>query len=174
VLFCGGDGTARDIAGVVGSRMPMLGIPAGVKMYSGVFGVSPLRSAEILLRFLKGELRPVEAEVLDLDEERYRSGEWIVRLHQTVLTPFEPTFTQLAKQLFGPSKTLRGLVVSVVATTLSAPALGLAWTTGLLAGAAAMAGDLGSSFIKRRMGLPSSSRALGLDQVPEALLPELV
>jgi predicted polyphosphate/ATP-dependent NAD kinase len=98
VLFCGGDGTARDIAGVVGSRTPILGIPAGVKMYSGVFGVSPARSAEILLRFLKGELRPVEAEVLDLDEERYRSGEWIVRLHQTVLTPFDPTFTQLAKQ----------------------------------------------------------------------------
>ena len=78
------------------------------------------------------------------------------------------------RPLFGPSKTLRGLVVSVVATTLSAPALGLAWTTGLLTGVAAMAGDLGSSFIKRRMGLPSSSRALGLDQVPEALLPALV
>jgi CDP-2,3-bis-(O-geranylgeranyl)-sn-glycerol synthase len=78
------------------------------------------------------------------------------------------------RPLFGPSKTLRGLVVSVAATTLSAPALGLAWTTGLLAGAAAMAGDLGSSFMKRRMGLPSSSRALGLDQVPEALLPALV
>ena len=60
------------------------------------------------------------------------------------------------------------------ATTLSAPALGLAWKTGLLAGVAAMAGDLGSSFIKRRMGLPSSSRALILDQVPEALLPALI
>lgn len=99
VLFCGGDGTARDIAGLVGLRTPILGIPAGVKMYSGVFGVSPARTAEILLRFLKGELRLVEAEVLDLDEERYRAGEWIVRLHQTVRTPFEPTFTQVAKQL---------------------------------------------------------------------------
>jgi CDP-2,3-bis-(O-geranylgeranyl)-sn-glycerol synthase len=78
------------------------------------------------------------------------------------------------RPLFGPSKTLRGIAVSVMATTLSAPALGLAWTTGLLAGVAAMAGDLGSSFIKRRMGLPSSSRALILDQVPEALLPALV
>jgi predicted polyphosphate/ATP-dependent NAD kinase len=68
-------------------------------MYSGVFGVSPARTAEILVRFLRGELRPVEAEVLDLDEERYRAGEWIVRLHQTVRTPFEPSFTQLAKQL---------------------------------------------------------------------------
>jgi CDP-2,3-bis-(O-geranylgeranyl)-sn-glycerol synthase len=78
------------------------------------------------------------------------------------------------RPLFGPSKTQRGIAVSLIATTLSAPALGLAWTTGLLAGGAAMVGDLGSSFIKRRMGLPSSGRALILDQVPEALLPALV
>jgi predicted polyphosphate/ATP-dependent NAD kinase len=99
ILFCGGDGTARDIADVVGQRVPMLGIPSGVKMYSGVFGVSPTRTADIVLRFLSGELRLVEADVLDLDEEKYRAGEWVVRLFQTVLTPFEPTYTQLSKQL---------------------------------------------------------------------------
>jgi predicted polyphosphate/ATP-dependent NAD kinase len=99
VLFCGGDGTARDIASVIGQHAPMLGIPSGVKMYSGVFGVSPARTAEILLRFLRGELRIVETEVLDLDEERYRAGEWVVRLYQTAMTPFEPTYTQLSKQL---------------------------------------------------------------------------
>ena len=99
VLFCGGDGTARDIASVIGQRMPLLGIPSGVKMYSGVFGVSPARTAEIVMRFLSGELRLVEAEILDLDEEKYRAGEWVVRLFQTVLTPFEPTYTQQSKQL---------------------------------------------------------------------------
>jgi predicted polyphosphate/ATP-dependent NAD kinase len=99
ILFCGGDGTARDIADVVGQRVPMLGIPSGVKMYSGVFGVSPARTADIVLRFLSGELGLVEAELLDLDEEKYRAGEWVVRLFQTVLTPFEPTYTQLSKQL---------------------------------------------------------------------------
>jgi predicted polyphosphate/ATP-dependent NAD kinase len=99
VLFCGGDGTARDIAGVIDQRAPMLGIPSGVKMYSGVFGVSPTRTAEIVLRFLKGELRLVEAEVLDLDEVQYRAGKWVVRLYHSVLTPFEPTYTQLSKQL---------------------------------------------------------------------------
>jgi predicted polyphosphate/ATP-dependent NAD kinase len=99
IVFCGGDGTARDIASVVDQRAPMLGIPSGVKMYSGVFGVSPARTAEIVTGFLSGELRPVDAEILDLDEEKYRAGEWVVRLFQTVLTPFEPTYTQLAKQL---------------------------------------------------------------------------
>jgi CDP-2,3-bis-(O-geranylgeranyl)-sn-glycerol synthase len=78
------------------------------------------------------------------------------------------------RPLFGRSKTLRGIAVAVIATTLSAPVLGMAWTTGLLVGLAAMAGDLSSSFTKRRMGLPSGSRALGLDQIPEALLPALV
>ena len=55
VLFCGGDGTARDVCGVTGKATPVLGIPAGVKMYSGVFGVTPARTAEVVLRFLKGE-----------------------------------------------------------------------------------------------------------------------
>jgi predicted polyphosphate/ATP-dependent NAD kinase len=99
VLFCGGDGTARDIAGVIGQRVPLLGIPSGVKMYSGVFGVSPARTAEIVMRFLEGGLRLVEAEILDLDEEKYRAGEWVVRLFQTAVIPFEPTYTQLSKQL---------------------------------------------------------------------------
>jgi predicted polyphosphate/ATP-dependent NAD kinase len=99
VLFCGGDGTARDIASVIGQRLPLLGIPSGVKMYSGVFGVSPARTAEIVMRFLAGELRLVEAEILDLDEDKYRAGAWVVRLFETVLTPFEPTYTQLSKQL---------------------------------------------------------------------------
>ena len=99
ILFCGGDGTARDIASVADARVPILGIPAGVKMYSGVFGVSPERSAEVLLGFIKGELTVVEAEVLDLDEEKYRAGVWAVRFFHNVLTPFEPTFTQVSKQI---------------------------------------------------------------------------
>ena len=56
ILFCGGDGTARDLCSVVGDRMPLLGIPAGVKMYSGVFGMTPRRTAEVLLGYLQGRL----------------------------------------------------------------------------------------------------------------------
>jgi CDP-2,3-bis-(O-geranylgeranyl)-sn-glycerol synthase len=75
--------------------------------------------------------------------------------------------------LFGAAKTIRGIVVCVIAAALGAPLLGLAWTTGALIGATAMAGDLLSSFVKRRMGWPPSSRALGLDQIPESLFPAL-
>ncbi len=75
--------------------------------------------------------------------------------------------------LFGASKTLRGVVLAVAVTAAAAPVLGLGWATGALVGAAAMAGDLLSSFCKRRLKLPPSSRAPVIDQVPEALLPAL-
>ena len=68
---------------------------------------------------------------------------------------------------------MRGLVLGVLATILASVLLGLDWTVGALVGAVALAGDLLSSFIKRRLGLQPSSMALGLDQIPESLLPLL-
>lgn len=99
VLFCGGDGTARDICSLTRQATPILGIPAGVKMYSGVFGTTPARTADILLAFLDGKLLPAKVDVLDLDEDKYRQGEWVVRLYDAALTPFEPTLTQATKIL---------------------------------------------------------------------------
>ena len=75
--------------------------------------------------------------------------------------------------LFGPSKTIRGILISVLITTASAPLIGLDLTIGAIVAGAAMAGDLFSSFVKRRLNVPPSSRALGLDQVPESLFPML-
>ena len=78
------------------------------------------------------------------------------------------------RPLFGASKTLRGLVLALLATTAAGALVGPDWRIGALVAAGAMAGDLLSSFLKRRFGLMPSSRATGLDQVPEALLPLLV
>jgi CDP-2,3-bis-(O-geranylgeranyl)-sn-glycerol synthase len=75
------------------------------------------------------------------------------------------------RPLLGPSKTVRGLVLSLVACLLVALVLGYPWTLGLSFGAASMAGDAVSSFLKRRLDVPSSGRFLGLDQIPEILLP---
>ena len=75
--------------------------------------------------------------------------------------------------MFVYSKTVRGIVLAVLATTAAASLIGLRWNIGLLIGVFAMVGDLFSSFCKRRLGLPTSSRASGLDQVPEALFPLL-
>jgi len=77
------------------------------------------------------------------------------------------------RPLFGPSKSIRGILVSVLITTASAPLIGLDLTIGAIVAGAAMAGDLFSSFVKRRLNSPPSSHALGLDQVPESLFPML-
>jgi hypothetical protein len=77
------------------------------------------------------------------------------------------------RPLLGPAKTLRGLVSAIAASTLAAPLLGIPVDLGLRVGGASMAGDMLSSFVKRRLAIASSGRATGLDQVPEALLPLL-
>jgi hypothetical protein len=70
-------------------------------------------------------------------------------------------------------KPLRGILLSIPITTVSAPLVGVDPGVGTLAATAAIAGDLFSSFMKRRLNLPPSSQALGLDQVPESLFPLL-
>ena len=75
--------------------------------------------------------------------------------------------------LLGRSKTWRGLAAAIVLAACAAVLIGLPWQAGVLTGASAMAGDCLSSFVKRRLALEPSSMALGLDQVPESLLPEV-
>jgi hypothetical protein len=78
------------------------------------------------------------------------------------------------RPLFGTSKTFRGIVISIATTAIGAKLTGLGWQAGMLVGSAAMAGDLFSSFVKRRLNLPSGTRATGLDQLPECVLPLLI
>jgi len=75
------------------------------------------------------------------------------------------------RPLIGASKTLRGVVVALLAASAGAPLIGLSPGLGAAVAAGAMGGDLLSSFVKRRLGRAPSSRALGLDQLPESLLP---
>ena len=76
--------------------------------------------------------------------------------------------------VLGHSKTLRGLLAAVVLTAAIAPLMGIEWRLGAAIGALAMLGDLIASFTKRRLGYPPSSQAVGLDQIPESLVPLLV
>ena len=77
------------------------------------------------------------------------------------------------RPLFGHSKTIRGLVLAILVTSMLAPIIGLPWNVGAVIAIMAMVGDLFSSFLKRRMNLAPSTRAFGLDQVPESLFPML-
>jgi predicted polyphosphate/ATP-dependent NAD kinase len=100
VLFCGGDGTARDVVASIADKIPVLGIPAGVKMHSGVFAISPEAAAELALGYIKGELKTRDTEVVDVDEELYRAGELQTKLYCTARTPYRPVLVQERKRIY--------------------------------------------------------------------------
>lgn len=97
LVFCGGDGTTRNILEAIGTDIPVLGVPTGVKMHSSVFAVNPTAAAKIALGFLWEELLLREAEVMDVDENAFRDGRVSSRLHGYLLTPYEPYLIQGAK-----------------------------------------------------------------------------
>jgi predicted polyphosphate/ATP-dependent NAD kinase len=96
ILFCGGDGTARDVFSVSGRQTPILGIPAGVKIYSGVFATTPEAAAKLLDQWETSGLTDVE--VMDVDEEQYRAGVLSTRLYGIAQTPSLPGLCQSSKQ----------------------------------------------------------------------------
>ncbi len=96
IIFCGGDGTARDVFDVVQRTVPILGIPAGVKMFSAVFALNPHAAAEILLQADAGKER--DGEILDVDEDAYRCGELRTVLYGYARVPYLPGQTQGMKQ----------------------------------------------------------------------------
>lgn len=97
LIFCGGDGTARDILDAVHSNIPVLGVPTGVKMHSAVFAVGPRAAARIAMEFLWEELPMREAEVMDVDEMAFREGRVSAKLYGYLLTPYEPSLIQGVK-----------------------------------------------------------------------------
>ena len=116
ILYAGGDGTTRDIVSTLDSHnksiIPVIGIPCGVKMHSGCFASSPKAGAEVLSSWMNGELLLSSTEVLDLDEEKYRNGEWVVRLYAEAKTPASPRWMQGAKmrvEATGEEEIIEGL-----------------------------------------------------------------
>jgi predicted polyphosphate/ATP-dependent NAD kinase len=99
ILFAGGDGTARDILGAIDHQVPMLGVPAGVKMHSAVFGTTPANAGHLAALFLAGNPRALlrDAEVMDLDEEAIRAGTVSAQLYGHARSPFERRLAQNAK-----------------------------------------------------------------------------
>ena len=100
ILFCGGDGTARDVYDAVLDHVPMLGIPAGVKMYSAVFAVTPEAAADIVTHSQASLPHVRDAEIVDVDEEAYRHGELRTRLIGYARSPYLPGLVQGTKQVW--------------------------------------------------------------------------
>jgi len=88
ILFAGGDGTASDIVEAVDMRAPILGIPAGVKMFSAVFASTPRAASQLVQGLLDGEAGLAEREVMDIDEDAYRAGRLSASLMGYAKTPY--------------------------------------------------------------------------------------
>ena len=101
IIFVGGDGTARDIFRIVGTSLPILGIPAGVKMYSGVFALYPKAGRKIIKAFMDEKAEIVDREIMDVDETSYQKNKFKIRLYGSAYCPTLKNYLQASKQLFG-------------------------------------------------------------------------
>jgi predicted polyphosphate/ATP-dependent NAD kinase len=106
MVFVGGDGTAKDIFDAVHGceETPVLGVPAGVKMYSGIFAVSPADAVDVVLAFARKEAEIAEFEIMDTDEKATRNDSFVVKLHGYMKGPFVPARIQGSK-LISPETT---------------------------------------------------------------------
>ena len=97
LIFCGGDGTARDIYDVIDLKIPVVAIPSGVKMFSSVFALNPKTAAQIVDKFVEESVVTQEKEILDIDEEAFRGGRLVSKLYGYLLVPKGLDLTQSSK-----------------------------------------------------------------------------
>lgn len=114
IVFAGGDGTARDMADAVGVKIPVIAIPAGVKVYSSVFATTPRAAAELLDSFVEGA-DVAEQEVLDIDEEAYRAGRVAARHYGFLLVPVSNRLLQGGKEASGGGEVSRAAKQEIAA-----------------------------------------------------------
>jgi len=101
IVFVGGDGTAKDIFDAMQGygEVPVLGVPSGVKMYSGIFAVNPSDAVNVVLTFAGDQAEIAEFEIMDADEKAIRSDTFVVKLHGFLKGPFVPMRIQGSKQI---------------------------------------------------------------------------
>jgi len=101
MVFVGGDGTAKDIFDAMQScgEIPVLGVPSGVKMYSGIFAINLSDAVDVVLAFAQNQAEITEFEIMDTDEMAIRSGTLAVKLHGFLKAPFLPMRIQGSKQV---------------------------------------------------------------------------
>jgi len=101
IVFVGGDGTARDILDAMkdANSLPVLGVPSGVKMYSGIFAANPREAADVVQDFLEGSAQIMDFEIMDADEEAIRSDRLNVSLYGFLKGPFVPMQLLGSKQV---------------------------------------------------------------------------
>jgi len=117
LVFVGGDGTARDLLSAIGDQVPVVGIPAGVKIHSGVYGITPMAAGQVIAQLIKGELVSLRSqEVRDIDEQEFRAGRVKARYYGELQVPESHQYMQATKDSAKPgSKEVEALVLDDIA-----------------------------------------------------------
>jgi len=97
LIFCGGDGTARDVFDAIELKIPVVAIPSGVKMFSSVFALNPKAAAQIVDKFIKESTDTQEKEILDIDEDAFRDNRLVSKLYGYLVVPKIQNLIQNAK-----------------------------------------------------------------------------
>ncbi|CED61126.1 Putative uncharacterized protein [Moritella viscosa] len=98
LLFAGGDGTARNICATINDAVPVLGVPAGCKIHSGVYGVTPKAAGCVVRRLILGELVTLaDADVMDIDEVAFRQGTVKAKRYGEMMVPSDLRYVQSVK-----------------------------------------------------------------------------
>ena len=118
LLFAGGDGTAKDIFNAVDRRLTVLGIPAGVKIHSSVYAVTPRNAGMVARMYLDGRLMSItDGEVMDIDEDAFREGVVAARLYGYLRVPEERRYVQRVKSggVHAQEEALQGIATAIAA-----------------------------------------------------------
>ena len=157
IVFAGGDGTARDVYSEldglgISEQAAVLGIPAGVKIHSGVYAVSPQAAGEVLADLCAGKpLELCSAQVKDIDEDAFRAGTVRARLFGYLKVPAHPLLQQSKESARAVESQV---VVDIAEQIVAEMAPDIAYVLG--SGSTCMA-------IKQRLGIDGS--LLGIDVV---------
>ena len=160
ILFAGGDGTARNICNAAVGRVPVIGVPAGVKIHSAVYATTPAAAGDVAALYLHerpATVRLREGEVMDVDEEAFREDRVSARLYGYMRVPYARGLTQSAKAggVAGEERALNDIATEVIA--------------GMRPGALYILGPgTTTRTIMERLGLPKT--LLGVDAVRDGAL----
>ena len=160
ILFAGGDGTARTICAAVGDAVPVIGVPAGVKIHSAVYATTPAAAGDVCCLYLHERPAAVqlrEGEVMDIDEDAFRENRVSAHLYGYMTVPYSRGLTQSAKAggVAGEERALNDIATEVVA--------------GMRPGALYILGPgTTTRTVMERLGLPKT--LLGVDAVRDGEL----
>lgn len=169
IVFAGGDGTARDLSDAIGVQVPIVAIPAGVKVYSSTFAYSPIAAAELLDAFVAGA-DVAEEEVLDIDEDAYREGRVDARHYGFLLVPVVDRLVQAGKESSGLSGSAAEAKQEIAAAVVEEMVPGTLYFLGCGTTVGAVAEELGIGKTLLGVDAISDGQAVGSDLNEKAIL----